>query len=45
MSNKLRAATADGGSSAGGSDEKGWRLLLGAYFDFIRIRFLTMRLG
>lgn len=42
MSNKLRAAAAAGGPSTGGSQEKGWRLLLGAYFDFIRIRFLTM---
>ncbi len=45
MSEQLKAAAATssaGGSSAGGPEEKGWRLLLGAYFDFIRIRFLTM---
>ncbi|SDL11963.1 ABC-2 type transport system permease protein [Paenibacillus jilunlii] len=45
MSEQLKAAAATssaGGSSAGSPQENGWRLLLGAYFDFIRIRFLTM---
>ncbi|MNO28290.1 hypothetical protein D3C76_181790 [compost metagenome] len=45
MSEQLKAAAATssaGGSSAGGPQVNGWRLLLGAYFDFIRIRFLTM---
>lgn len=45
MSEQLKSAAAtssSGGSSADGPQEKGWRLLLGAYFDFIRIRFLTM---
>lgn len=40
MSDKLKAAAA--GGPGGGSRENGRRLLLGAYFDFIRIRFLTM---
>ncbi len=45
MSDKLNAAvssSAGGASSSGGQPENGRRLLLGAYFDFIRIRFLTM---
>ncbi|MNC05978.1 hypothetical protein D3C75_534790 [compost metagenome] len=44
MSKALKAAvsTTGGGSSPGNSPENGRRLLLGAYFDFIRIRFLTM---
>lgn len=45
MSEQLKAAAATssaGGSSPGSPQENGWRLLLGAYFDFIRIRFLTM---
>ncbi len=46
MSNKLSAATAtsssSGGSSARGPQNNSRRLLLGAYLDFIRIRFLTM---
>lgn len=44
MSDKLNTAvsTSAGGSSSGGQRENGRRLLLGAYFDFIRIRFLTM---
>lgn len=45
MSEQLKAAAAAssaGGSPAGSPPENGWRLLLGAYFDFIRIRFLTM---
>ncbi|GGF68463.1 daunorubicin ABC transporter permease [Paenibacillus albidus] len=37
MSDKLNAASSSGSPAAGGL-----RLLLGAYFDFIRIRFLTM---
>ena len=44
MSKGLKAAvsTPGGGSASGGSPENGRRLLLGAYLDFIRIRFLTM---
>ncbi len=45
MSEQLKAAAAAssaGGSPAGSPPVNGWRLLLGAYFDFIRIRFLTM---
>lgn len=46
MSNKLSAVTAtsssSGGSSARGPQNNNRRLLLGAYLDFIRIRFLTM---
>lgn len=45
MSEQLKAAaaaSAAGGAEAGGPREKGRKLLLGAYFDFIRIRFLTM---
>jgi ABC-2 type transport system permease protein len=36
------AVSPSSGGSSGGSKENGRRLLLGAYFDFIRIRFLTM---
>lgn len=42
MSEKLATAVPSSGGSPGGSRENGRRLLLGAYFDFIRIRFLTM---
>ena len=42
MSDKLATAVSSSGGSPGGSRENGRRLLLGAYFDFIRIRFLTM---
>jgi ABC-2 type transport system permease protein len=43
MSDKLSMAVSpSSGGSSGGSKENGRRLLLGAYFDFIRIRFLTM---
>lgn len=42
MSEQLNSAVASSGGSSGGSGENGRRLLLGAYFDFIRIRFLTM---
>lgn len=44
MSDKLETAVSSsaGGSSAGGPQESSRRLLMGAYLDFIRIRFLTM---
>lgn len=46
MSNKFSPASAmsssSGGSSVGGPQNNSRRLLLGAYLDFIRIRFLTM---
>lgn len=43
MSKQLATAASSSGSrTPGGSRENGRRLLLGAYFDFIRIRFLTM---
>lgn len=42
MSEKLNTAAVPGVSGTGGSRESRWRLLLGAYFDFIRLRFLTM---
>ncbi len=44
MSDKLDTAVSSsaGGSSAGGPQESSRRLLMGAYLDFIRIRFLTM---
>jgi ABC-2 type transport system permease protein len=46
MSDKLNAATAmsssSGGSSSGGPQDNSRRLLFAAYWDFVRIRFLTM---
>lgn len=45
MSDNLNSAAVSasaGGSSPGRQRDHGRRLLLGAYFDFIRIRFLTM---
>lgn len=43
MSKRLAAAAVpSSGGGSGDAPNSGWRLLLGAYFDFIRIRFLTM---
>lgn len=42
MSRRLATAASSSGRGSGNAPNSGWRLLLGAYFDFIRIRFLTM---
>lgn len=42
MSKRLATAVSSSGGGSGEAPNSGWRLLLGAYFDFIRIRFLTM---
>lgn len=42
MSKRLATAVPSSGGGSGDAPNSGWRLLLGAYFDFIRIRFLTM---
>ncbi len=42
MSKRLATAVPSSGGGSSDAPNSGWRLLLGAYFDFIRIRFLTM---